>query len=71
MINPTELILTREEAMQRTKVTNIRSWARWCKQWGCRSQSKNRYSLRAVDKAIEREARLVNQPAPQDPRAQL
>jgi len=38
------------------------------KQWGCRSQSKNRYSLRAVDKAIQREARLVDQPEPQEER---
>ncbi len=68
MINPTELILTREEAMQRAKITNIRSWARWCAQWGCRSQSRNRYSLRAVDKAIERAARLVDQPEPQEER---
>ena len=54
MINPTELILTRAEAMQRAKITNTTSWKRWCRQWGCRSQSKNRYSLRAVDKAIAR-----------------
>ena len=58
MISPTELILTRAEAMQRAKITSITPWKKWCKKWGCRSQSKNRYSLRAVDKAIEREARL-------------
>lgn len=68
MITPTELIPTRAEAMQRAKVTNVWSWVRWCKQWGCRSQSKNRYSLRAVDKAIQREARLVDQPEPQEER---
>lgn len=59
MIAPTELILTRPEAMHRAKVTSVRSWVRWCATWGCRSQSRGRYSLLAVDKAIQREARLV------------
>lgn len=61
MIAATELILTREEAMARAKITSVTPWKRWCKRWGCRSQSKGRYSLRAVDRAIEREARLVKQ----------
>ena len=53
----TDQILTRSEAMQRAKVTNVRSWARYCKAFGVRSLSRNRYALRAVDKAIEREVR--------------
>lgn len=57
MITPTEQILTRNEAMTRCKVTNVRSWIRYCQAWGIRSLSRNRYSLRAIDKAIERELR--------------
>ena len=45
MITPTELIPTRAEAMQRAKVTNVWSWVRWCKQWGCRSQSSSYISI--------------------------
>lgn len=53
----TDQILTRSEAMARAKVTNVRSWARYCRAFGVRSLSRNRYALRAVDRAIEREVR--------------
>lgn len=58
-IAPTELILSRDEAMTRAKITNPTSFFRWRKRYGLKPLSRDRYALRAVDKAIERETRGV------------
>lgn len=58
-VAPTELILSRAEAMVRLKINpgNVTGFKVYCRNYGLSSLTKNRYSLRAIDKAIEREVR--------------
>lgn len=57
VLSPTEVVLTRAEAMAYVKRHSEGAFSDWCRRWGVYAAIRGRYSRQRLEVALDREAR--------------